>query len=67
MEGYLVIVSRDRPELFQQLTVAHGHKAEVKILLDRRKARHREYRANRRSSRRATTDFGPQGFLLIQE
>lgn len=66
MEGYLVIVSRDRPELFQQLTAAHGHKAEVKILLDRREAPPREYGANRRSSRRATTDFGPQGFLMIQ-
>ena len=67
MERYLVIVSRDRPELVQHLVAAHGHKAEVKILLDRREAQRGAYGANRRSPRRTTTDFGPQGFLMIQQ
>ncbi len=34
MEHYLVIVARDRPELFQHLYECHGH--EMKVILDRR-------------------------------
>jgi len=67
MERYLVIVSRDRPDVLQRLRSAYGHKGEVEILLDRREAQRGEYGANRRSPRRATTDFGPQGFLMIQQ
>ncbi len=66
MERYLVIVSRDRPDLVECLTAAHGHKPEVKILLDRRVAQRREYGADRRSAYRAARDFGPTGFLMIQ-
>ncbi len=34
MEHYLIIVARDRPELFRELIERHGQ--EMKVILDRR-------------------------------
>jgi hypothetical protein len=67
MERYLVIVSRDRPDLFQRLSAAYGHKVEVKILLDRRERKRGEYGVDRRSPRRAKMDFGSQGYIVIPQ
>lgn len=68
MERCLIIVSRDRPDLWQELTQNYAHADGVEIILDRRQAERwtpaRES-ADRRSSADPGTRMQDQGFVVI--
>ncbi len=68
MERCLIIVSRDRPDLWQELTQNYAHADEVEIILDRRQGERwtpaRES-ADRRSSTGPGTMMQDQGFVVI--
>jgi hypothetical protein len=68
VDRYLVIVSRERPELVQELRSTYVHSGEVEILLDRRQAPQRTLpwnAADRRSATRLGTVVEGQGFFVI--
>ncbi len=69
MERYLVIISRDRPDLLGRLATIYGQKGEVEILFDRRRAqtwtRH-EDRPDRRTTPLRDVDLQKRGFLVIR-
>ncbi len=59
MDRYLIIVARDRPNLFQQLSDRHGHEASV--ILDRRQAP----RPTTRRSGLWHTDLELDGYIVV--
>ena len=70
MDRYLVIVSRDRPELVQELRSTYGQSEEVEILLDRRQTP-RQTLPRKDADRRSTLQFGAevegQGFFVTPQ
>ena len=70
MERYLIIVSRDRPELLETLHSTYGQRGNVEIHLDRREegqiSAWRGHGADRRSTG-DKTDLQTQGFMVIQQ
>jgi hypothetical protein len=69
MERYLVIVSRDRPELLATLASTYGQKGEVEILFDRRQGQPWTEvgdRPDRRSRPRLDADLRDHGFIVIR-
>ena len=69
MDRYLVIVSRDRPELVQELRSTYGQAEEVEILLDRRQAPRHWTVPGTEAERRAAIRLGVegQGFVVIPQ
>ena len=69
MDRYLVIVSRDRPELVQELRSTYGQAEEVEILLDRRQTPRRWTVPGNEAERRTTNRLGVdgQGFFVIPQ
>jgi hypothetical protein len=69
MERYLVIISRDRPDLLGRLATIYGQKGEVEIHFDRRQgqtlAGHGN-RSDRRTAPHRDADLKRQGFLVIR-
>ncbi len=59
MDRYLIIVARDRPNLFQQLSERHAHEASV--ILDRRKSA----RPPTRAAGLWHTDLQQDGYVLV--
>ncbi len=59
MDRCLIIVARDRPNLFQQLSERHGHEASV--ILDRRKSP----RPPTRAAGLWHTDLQQDGYILV--
>ncbi len=69
MERYLVIVSRNRPELFGTLASIYGQKGEVEICFDRRKGQPwtgMGDRPERRAQLSLATEHQEHGFLVIR-
>ena len=70
MEQYLIIVSRDRPELVETLASSYGQTGEAVIHLDRREPGQvyawRGHGTDRRSTS-VITDLQTQGFLVIPQ
>jgi len=69
MERYLVIVSRNRPELLGTLASIYGQKGEVEICFDRRKDQSwtgMGDRPARRSQPSLDTDLQAHGFIVIR-
>ncbi len=70
MERYLIIVSRDRPELVESLKSAYAPDVEVEIHLDRREeggiCAWRGHGADRRVAS-LITDLQTQGFMVIPQ
>ena len=68
MERLLIIVARDRPELFQELSSTYGPSGDVEILLDRRQAPRRTF-SRTVAARQAPIRLGPrvegEGFFVI--
>jgi hypothetical protein len=70
MDRYLVIVSRDRPELVQELRSTYGQSEEVEILLDRRQTPRRTLSRNdadRRSTLRLDAEVEGHGFFVTPQ
>lgn len=69
MDRYLVIISRDRPDLLGRLATIYGQKGEVEIHFDRRQAparAGRENRPDRRTAPQRDADLRRRGFLVIR-
>jgi len=69
MERYLVIISRDRPDLLGRLATIYGQKGEVEIHFDRRRGQTRVGRENqpdRRTVPQRDADLERRGFLVIR-
>ena len=69
MERYLVIISRDRPDLLGRLATIYGQKGEVEIHFDRRQGQTLAGRGNRPDRRTASyrdADLQKRGFLVIR-
>ncbi len=69
MERYLIIVSRDRPELLQTLNPVYGQEGEFEIILDRRGGQISAWGghgADRRTTLSVNTDLQAQGFMVIK-
>jgi hypothetical protein len=69
MERYLVIISRDRPDLLGRLATIYGQKGEVEIQFDRRQGQTLAGRGNRPDRRTAPhrdADLRKRGFLVIR-
>jgi hypothetical protein len=67
---YLVIVARDRPELWRDFRLTYGHADEVEILLDRRESPQRavsQHDRHRRSPTRRGSEVAGQGFCVIPQ
>ena len=70
MDRYLVIVSRDRPELVQELRSTYGQSEEVEILLDRRQTPRPTLPRNdadRRSTLQLGAEVEGQGFFVTPQ
>jgi len=68
LSRYLVIVARERPELWRDLRLTYGPSDEVEILLDRREPPRQTLPRtdrDRRSSLRRHTEVAGQGFWVI--
>lgn len=64
----LIIVSRDQPELWAELTFTYAHEAGVEVRLDRRQGQPLTGmgdRPDRRSPPRPDTDLQDHGFIVI--
>lgn len=69
MNRYLVIISRDRPELLGRLATIYGQKGEVEIHFDRRQGQTlagRGDRPDRRAAPHRDADLQRRGFLVIR-
>jgi hypothetical protein len=69
MERYLVIISRDRPDLLGRLATIYGQKGEVEIHFDRRRGQTRVGRENqpdRRTLAQRDADLQKRGFLVFR-
>ena len=69
MDRYLVIISRDRPDLLGRLATIYGQKGEVEIHFDRRQeqaAAGRRNRPDRRTAPQRNADLRRRGFLVIR-
>ena len=69
MDHYLVIISRDRPDLLGRLATIYGQKGDVEIHFDRRQAQTLAGRGNRPDRRAAAQRDGDRrrrGFLVIR-
>jgi hypothetical protein len=69
MERYLVIISRERPDLLGRLATIYGQKGEVEIHFDRRQGQTlaaRENRPDRRTAAHRDADLQRRGFLVIR-
>jgi len=69
MAQYLVIISRDRPELLGRLATIYGQKGAVEIRFDRRQGQtrgRRENRPDRRTAPHRDADLQRRGFLVIR-
>ncbi len=70
MERYLIIVSRDRPELVDTLTSSYGQTGDVEIYLDRREEGQIYAWRGHGTDRRVAgliTDLQTQGFMVIPQ
>ena len=68
MEAYLVVIARDRPELWVTWAAFYGGAAQVEVLVDRRQGlpcRRREDRRDRRAQRNRDSDLRERGVLVI--
>ena len=69
MDHYLVIISRDRPDLLGRLATIYGQKGEVEIHFDRRQGQAwagRGNRPDRRSVPHRDANLQKRGFLVIR-
>jgi hypothetical protein len=69
MQRYLVIISRDRPELLGRLATIYGQKGEVEIHFDRRQGQTcagRGNRPDRRIAARRDAALQGRGFIVIR-
>ncbi len=70
MERYLIIVSRDRPDLVESLTSSYGQTGEIEIHLDRREggaiSAWRGHGTDRRVDG-SITDLEAHGFMVIPQ
>jgi hypothetical protein len=68
MNRYLIIVARDRPELFGTLATIYGQKGEVEIFFDRRRAQAgtgSRDRPERRAQAHRDAELHERGYLVI--
>ena len=68
MNRYLIIVSRDRPDLLATLAIAYGQTGKAEIRFDRRQGQPwtgTGDRPDRRSQPHLDTDLQEHGFLVI--
>jgi len=68
MEHYLIIVSRDRPDLLGTLAIAYGQRGKARIRFDRRKGQPwtgTGDRPDRRARSSRDRDLQKHGFLVI--
>lgn len=68
MDRCLIVVSRDRPELWQELRQNYAQAEGVEIILDRRQDQRSslsEEGSDRRGLFTASPDFQGQGFVVV--
>ena len=65
MDRYLIVVARERAELWQELSQRHVGAAEVEVILDRRERRGAWGVAERRAPLREDTDLARQAFVVV--
>ncbi len=70
MERYLIIVSRDRPELVETLRTFYAHLGEVEVRLDRRERQAGAWKGDGPDRRRVShdnRDLQTEGFFIVQQ
>ncbi len=70
MERYLIVISRDRPELLETLNLTlHGQEGGFEILLDRREREISTWGGpgpDRRSTLSVKSDLETNGFMVVK-